>query len=61
MKIRVAYTEGELDRKQQHEEAVRQMFPDTRVRQTATRDGYMHTVLTVPRPGETGKQQCGGE
>lgn len=50
MKIRVAYTEGEQYRKQLHEEAVRQLFPDTRVKETAPKDGFLHTVLTVPRP-----------
>lgn len=50
MKIRVAYSENEKDRKAQHEEAVKSLFPDTKVKETAPKDGFLHTVLTVPRP-----------
>lgn len=50
LKIRVAYTETERDRKEQHEEAVKRLFPDTRVKDTPAKDGYLHTVLTVPKP-----------
>ena len=50
MKIRVAYSESEKDRKAQHEAAVKRLFPDTKVRETAAKDGFLHTVLTVPRP-----------
>lgn len=48
MKIRVTYTENEKDKKLQHEAAVKRLFPDTKVRETAPKDGFMHTVLTVP-------------
>lgn len=48
MKIRVAYTENERERKRQHEEAVKRLFPDARVKETAPKDGFLHTVLTVP-------------
>lgn len=50
MKIRVAYTINEQDRKKQHEEAVKQMFPDVKIKDTAPKDGFLHTVLTVPKP-----------
>ena len=48
MNIRVTYSESELDKKFQHEAAVKRLFPDTKVRETAPKDGFMHTVLTVP-------------
>ncbi len=50
MKIRVAYKENERERKAQHEAAVKRMFPDMKVRETAPKDGFLHTVLTVPVP-----------
>ncbi len=50
MKIRVAYSEDEKDRKEQHEAAVKGLFPGVKVRETAARDGFRHTVLTVPMP-----------
>lgn len=50
MKIRVAYAENEGERKRQHEEAVKGLFPDVKVRETAPKDGFLHTVLTVPVP-----------
>ncbi len=53
MKIRVAYLENEKDRKVLHETAVKRLFPDTKVRETAPKDGYLHTVLTVPMPEKT--------
>lgn len=49
MKIRVAYTEDEQDKKVLHEAAVKRLFPDTKVRETAPKDGFSHTVLTVPK------------
>ena len=48
MKIKVTYSENELDKKLQHEAAVKRLFPDTKVRETAPKDGFRHTVLTVP-------------
>lgn len=50
MKIKVTYLENELDKKLQHEAAVKRLFPDTKVRETAPKDGFRHTVLTVPMP-----------
>lgn len=50
MKIRVAYTENEREKKKLHEETVKRLFPDTKVRETAPKDGFLHTVLTVPKP-----------
>ncbi|MGN0355022.1 MAG: hypothetical protein ACI4EI_08090 [Muricoprocola sp.] len=48
MKIRVTYSENEHDKKMMHEAAVKRLFPDTKVRETAPKDGFLHTVLTVP-------------
>lgn len=31
------------------------LFPDTKVKETAPKDGFLHTVLTVPKPGNTTK------
>ena len=50
MKIRVAYTEGEQDKKKLLEEVAKALFPDTKVKETAPKDGFLHTVLTVPKP-----------
>lgn len=55
MKIRVSYTEGERGRKKQHEDAVKGLFPDTKVKETALKDGFLHTVLTVPLPKKSTK------
>ena len=55
MKIRVAYTEGEQDKKKLFEKAVKRLFPDTKVKETAPKDGFLHTVLTVPKPENTTK------
>lgn len=55
MKIRVAYTESEQDNKKLHEETVKRLFPDTKVKETAPKDGFLHTVLTVPKPKNTKK------
>lgn len=55
MKIRVAYTENEKNRKVQLDAAVKNLFPDTKVRETAPKDGFLHTVLTVPRPPKAAK------
>lgn len=50
MKIRVTYAEDEQDKKKLHEETVKRLFPNTKVRETAPKDGFMHTVLTIPKP-----------
>lgn len=56
MKIRVAYAENEKEKKALHEETVKKLFPDVKVRETAAKDGYLHTVLTVPKPrNDTGQ------
>ncbi len=55
MKIRVAYSENEKDRKARLDAAVKGLFPDTKVRETAPKDGFLHTVLTVPKPRNTTK------
>ena len=48
IKIRVTYTENEREKKKMHEEAVKRLFPDTKVKETTPKDGFLHTVLTVP-------------
>lgn len=55
MKIRVAYAENEQDKKALHEAAVKRLFPDTKVKEIAPKDGFLHTVLTVPKPKNTTK------
>lgn len=55
MKIRVAYSESEKDRKAQHEAAVKRLFSDAKIKETAAKDGFLHTVLTVPRPPKATK------
>lgn len=55
MKNRVAYSENEKNRKMQHEAAVKRLFPDTKVREAAPKDGFLHTLLTIPRPRNTPK------
>lgn len=56
MKIRVAYSENEQDRKELHEEAVKNLFPNARVKETAEKDGFRHTVLTIPIPESSTKK-----
>lgn len=53
MKIRVAYSENERDRKELHEKAVKSLFPDVKVKETAEKGGFQHTVLTIPKPQRT--------
>jgi len=55
MKIRVAYTENEKDRKLRLEDAIKQQFPDTKVKETAPKDGFLHTVLTIKKPSNIAK------
>lgn len=55
MKIRVAYTEMEQDKKELHEEFIKEQFPGTKVKETASKNGFLHTVLTVPKPKKTTK------
>ncbi len=55
MKIRVAYIESELNTVQSLVEQVKRQFLGTKVKETAPKDGYMHTVLTVPKPKNTTK------
>lgn len=50
MKIRVTYTEREQSKKELHESVVKSLFPDVKVKDTAPKDGYLHTVLTIPQP-----------
>ena len=55
LKIRVAYTENERDKKVLLEDAVKSLFPDTKVKETAPKDGFLHTVLTIPKPNKAVK------
>lgn len=50
MKIRVAYLENEREKEQLLEWAIKRLFSETKVKETAAKDGYLHTVLTVPKP-----------
>lgn len=50
MKIRVAYTEIEQDKKKLLEKVTKNLFPDTKVKETTQKDGFFHTVLTIPKP-----------
>lgn len=49
-KIRVTYTAEEQERKQSHENVVKGLFPDVKVQEATPRDGFLHTVLTIPKP-----------
>ena len=55
MKIRVAYSENEQEKERLLEWAVKRLFSDTKIKETAAKDGYLHTVLTVPKPKKTTK------
>ena len=48
-KIRVTYTAEEQERKQMHETAVKGLFPDVKVQEATPKDGFLHTVLTIPK------------
>ncbi len=50
MKIRVAYTEIEQNQKKLFEETTKRLFPDIKVKETIPKDGFFHTVLTIPTP-----------
>lgn len=50
MKIKVTYSENEKENKAKHEAIVKRLFPDTKVKETAPKDGFLHTVLTIPIP-----------
>lgn len=49
LKIRVAYTEREREKMRLLEWEVQRLFSDTRVKETGIKDGFLHTVLTIPR------------
>lgn len=36
-------------------ELIKGVFPDTKVREIAPKDGYLHTVLTIKKPNSTAK------
>lgn len=55
MKITVAYTEGEKDKKKLLEETAKRLFPNTKVKETGLKDGFLHTYLTIPKPKNTTK------
>lgn len=50
MKIKVTYAENEKEKKAKHEAIVKKLFPDAKVKETAPKDGFLHTVLTIPKP-----------
>lgn len=55
MKIRVSYLAEEKEKKQIHEEFVKRTFQGAKVKETAPKDGYLHTILTIPKPRKTTK------
>lgn len=55
MKIRIAYIESELNTVQSIIEHTKGLVTDTKVKETAPKDGYLHTVLTVKKPLNTTK------
>lgn len=50
MKIRVAYSDDERGNEKLLEWVVKRLFSDTKIKETAAKDGFLHTVMTVPRP-----------
>ncbi len=50
VKIKVTYSENEQGKKQQHEELVKRLFPNVKIKETTPKDGFLHAVLTVPQP-----------
>lgn len=52
MKIKVTYAENEKEKKAKHEAIVKKLFPDTKVKETTPKGGFLHTVLTIPKPKE---------
>lgn len=55
MKIRIAYIESELNTVQSIIEHIKGRFFDIKVKDTAPKDGFLHTVLTVKKPHDTTK------
>lgn len=55
MKIRVSYLAEETEEKQIHEEFVKRTFQGAKVKETVPKDGYLHTILTIPKPKNTTK------
>ncbi|MFV0362384.1 MAG: hypothetical protein ACK5LL_04750 [Suipraeoptans sp.] len=55
MKIRIAYIKSELNTVQSIIEHIKGRFADTKVKETAPKDGYLHTVLTIKKPLNTTK------
>lgn len=49
MKIKVTYLENEKDKKEKHEAVVKKLFPEIKIKETAPKDGFLHTVLTIPK------------
>lgn len=53
IKVTISYQDkGDRDAIQ---EFVKGRFSDTKMKETAPKDGYLHTVLTVPKPRNTTK------
>lgn len=55
MKIKVSYLVEEKESKQIHEEIVKHTFQGVKVKETAPKGGYLHTILTTPKPIKTTK------
>ena len=53
VKVAVSYQDpGDRDAIQA---VIKRLFPDTKVKETGLKDGYLHMVLTVPKPHNTTK------
>lgn len=55
MKIRIAYIEPEKNTVRNLIEHVQRSFKDTKIKETAPKDGFLHTVLTVSKSKNTTK------
>ncbi len=55
MKIRVAYSENEREKERLLEWAVKRLFSDTKIKETAAKDGYLHTVLNCSKAQKLNK------
>lgn len=50
MKIRIAYLKNEVDKVQSIIKQVQSNYSGTKIKETPSKDGYLHTVLTIPKP-----------
>jgi len=50
MKIKITYLPSELDKKIMVDELIESLFIHTINKDTGYKDGYLHSVLTIPKP-----------